>query len=684
MALISRLLLHGPTVLVLEDLHWADPTSLRLTEELSSLTNGGPLLLVLSRRPEPDPGVSALEASLGAERDLMVRKLELAPLSQAAERDLARALLGEGTPDDVADTVSKGAEGNPLFLEERLSSLLETHALVKAEDGGWRLDRRVPGELPEALERLVRSRVDRLGPGSHEAIVGASVLGPEFSLSALRTVTDLNGGLVPALSELCSAGLLSELRKRPEATYRFRHGLIQEATYQGLLRAQRRRLHARAAWGLEEASAGHLEEAAGLLGHHYAMAGEPERATHYLGLAGDHAASVFANEEAIASYRWALELLGGDPVAPVSRAAEFWLKLGDIFLRTGRLAEARPALQEAASLSFHSAPVLAARAYCSLGQVETGDHRHEEAFAALDAAAELLEASADKNADDWVGTWLDVQFALAGVHYWRNEPELQAAVLARVRPVVEARGTARQKTHFYTSVGIQRFRASRYLVDESILADVRSGWAAAVEGGLENEFYVARFEVGFALLWRGDLIGAQAELEGALAVTRRAGDKPMELRCLTYLACARLRQHDVAAVKEMAPQNEELARAFVFPEYVGMARAMLSWVTWKEGRFAEAELLGQEALEKWRTGAAHYPFYWVALWPLMAVRHAGGRYEEAVAAARELLSPDQMRLPLELETTVDSAVAAWDSRQPEVARDRLGRALRLAELLDFA
>ena len=304
------------------------------------------------------------------------------------------------------------------------------------------------------------------------------------------------------------------------------------------------------------------------------------------------------------------------------QAAELWLKLGDIFLRCGRFAEARPALQEASRLSLNLAPVLAARADCSLGSVETSDHHHDEAFGALNAAVQLLEAIADKDADDWLGTWLDVQFAQANVHYWRNEAELQSAVLARVRPVVEACGTARQKAHFYTWVGVQRFRASRYLIDESILADLRSGCAAAVEGGLENEIYWARFEVGFAFLWRGDLDVAHAELEAVLAVARRVGDKITELRCLTYLACARLRQHDVEAVKEMAPQNEELARAFVFPEYVAMARAMLSWVTWKEGRFAEAELGGREALEQWRTGATQYPFYWVALWPLIAVRLA--------------------------------------------------------------
>ena len=113
---------------------------MRLTEELSSLTKEGPLLLVLTRRPEPDPGVSALEAALGTTPELSLRRLELAPLPEAAQRGLARALLGEGAPDEVVDAVSEGAEGDPFFLEERLSSLLETHALVRGEGGGWCLE----------------------------------------------------------------------------------------------------------------------------------------------------------------------------------------------------------------------------------------------------------------------------------------------------------------------------------------------------------------------------------------------------------------------------------------------------------------------------------------------------------------------------------------------------------------
>ena len=193
--LFAGLMAAGPTLLVLEDLHWADATSLRLTEAISSLTEDGPLLLVLTRRPEPDPGTSALEAALLVNAVPDRCRLTLAPLAVGAQRDLARAVLGERTPDEIVEAVTEGVGGNPLFLEERLASLLETRALTKGEDGGWCLDLGAPGQVPEALERLVRARVDRLGPESQKAIVAASVLGQEFSLGSLASVTDLHGGL---------------------------------------------------------------------------------------------------------------------------------------------------------------------------------------------------------------------------------------------------------------------------------------------------------------------------------------------------------------------------------------------------------------------------------------------------------------------------------------------------------
>ena len=198
-------------------------------------------------------------------------------------------------------------EGNPLFLEERLTSLLETKALVR-EQGVWQVSATAGPQVPQALERLVRSRVDRLSPAARDAVRPASVLGTEFGFSLLTAVCAADEPLGPALAELCAKDLLQEVAKDPEPVYRFRHALIQEATYNGLLRAERRRLHGRAAWALEAASQGRTEEVAAVLGRHFAAAGESARALRYFEMAGDHATEAFANDEAVSSFRSALAI----------------------------------------------------------------------------------------------------------------------------------------------------------------------------------------------------------------------------------------------------------------------------------------------------------------------------------------------------------------------------------------
>jgi len=334
--------------------------------------------------------VSALEGSLSAETGLRLRTLELAPLAEGPERELARSLLGASAPEEIIEEISQGTDGNPLFLEQRFSSLVETGALSR-DEAGWHLDPSRSSGVPEALERLVRSRVDRLRPGPRDAIVAASVLGPEFALGALSAVCGPEGALSGAVSELCSAGLLLELPSASGPAYRFRHALIQEAIYTGLLREQRRHLHAKAAWGLEAASAGRLEEVASVLGHHYAMAGEAERAAHWLEVAGDHAASGFASDEAIASYRHALELVRDRaPTDMGQTAAQLAAKLAQVLFWRGQFAQARDVAREGLATAPLHNPAKAARLYAVLGGVELHDHHFDAALAAFDAAEELI------------------------------------------------------------------------------------------------------------------------------------------------------------------------------------------------------------------------------------------------------------------------------------------------------
>ena len=677
--LLGRIMGHGPTVVVLEDLHWADPTSLRLTETISSLTNEGPLLILVTRRPEPDRGTSTFEKALlsGGEGRL---RLELSPLAEGSERELARALLGGGASEEIVSAISEGVDGNPLFMEERVTSLLETKALRRRDEGGWRLDLGAPGQVPEVLDRLVRSRVDRLDPAPREAVIAASVLGPEFSLRDLAPVTDLNGGLLPAVLELCSANLLLEQRQLSEPTYRFRHSLIQDAIYKGLLKQQRRHLHARAASGLEAASPV-PEEIAGLLGRHYAMAGEVDRAVHYLELAGDAAAATYANDEAIASYRLALELFSEEP-GLATEAVSLWLKLGTLFWRLGDYSEGRAALGEAAARSPAGAPLLEARCYRWLGQLEIEDCRDEDAFAALDKAEEVLQACSEKNSDDWVENWLDLQLSRSNLHYWRNETELQGQVLERARPVVEARAGPWKKADFAVHVAGNRWRARRFAVDDKTIEDVTAARQVVADAGLKIEEFHWH-TLGSLLLLYGDLAKARTELEGALDAARQAGDKSLELANLVFLAWAHLRQHDVAGTEKIVQAGSELVRSRTFPS-AGMVKALQSWVEWKLGRAAQAERAAIEALDQWRPNMVRYPFCAICLWPLIAVRLAEGRHAAAVEAASELLRPPQMRFPGELEADVALAISAWDNGDAPAAVQALKRALNLAQELRFA
>ncbi len=686
-ALISRLAAYGPTVLVLEDLHWADPTSIRLTEEIAGLVRDGPLLVLLTHRPEPDPGVTALEDALVQDGAITVRRVELTPLSEGDERELARSFLGDEAPEEVVEAVRKGVEGNPLFLEERLASLVETGAVFR-DEYGWRLDPSVRGEVPEALERLIRSRVDRLRPPAHDAVVAASVLGAEFGLSALKAVTDIDGQLEEVVAELCAAGLLAEVPRQAERAYRFRHALMQEATYKGLLRAHRRQLHARAAWSVEESSSDRLEEVAALLGHHYAAAGERHRAVHHLGVAGDHAAFAFANEEAISSYREALSILTEDPSGAdwTSKASvELRAKLAEVLWRTGRHNESRETFDEALRLVKPEESLLTARLQVRLGRLEMADHRYGAAIAAFDAAESLLGDDPGGQDQARMDLWLELQLdGRAPLYYWRNEPSLGMAVLEAARPVVETRGSVAQKQAFYVSLVLERTRETRYRIDDEILANARAALAAAEEVCGEHDLAWAIFMMGFSLLWRGELDEAQERLEMSLAVAERTGDVVLRARALCYLNVAALRRHDVDTVRRLAPEAMAAGAAADYPEYVAAATATLAWVAWQDERFEDVVALGEEALELWGTTIVSYSWYWLCLWPIIAVRLRARQIADAVDASRQLLAPPQQRLPDELESLLEAAGAAWEQDEPQVAGDKLAEALQLAVTLGYA
>ncbi len=565
-ALVTRFTAVAPAVLVLEDLHWADPTSLRLTAELAGLAASLPLLLLATTRPDTGQGprVPALASA---------HEIRLRPLGDAAAGALATSLIGQVDGPEVLAAILADAEGNPLFLEERLAEMLEAGLLVR-QQGAWRL-RGQGGQaagavvLPQVLERLVRSRVDRLSPAAADAIRAASVLGTEFTADVLAaTLGAQPSALAPVLDELCASDLVHhEPPQSAKPAFRFRHALIQEATYLGLLRNDRRALHASAARALEAACECQLDEVAMVLGRHYAIAQDAGRALRYLELGGDHATEAFANDEAMASFREALAVTGqagtdgarrpapggsgdggsgdggpadGGPAdggsadggsgdGMVAAAVRLHAKLANVLWRTARFDEARAAFKAALDLADAGVrpldPVLRAHLHIRLGRLEMTRMRYREAAANFDAAEALLGGDAgqadDATADHWLELMLDGR---ADLHVIRSEPDLALAILEQARPLLEARGTPARKAAFYRLHTLQRLLRNRLRVSDEDVADLRAAVTAAEHTGEDKDVGYATQFLGWALWLRGDLPEAEAELANALRLAERTGE----------------------------------------------------------------------------------------------------------------------------------------------------------------
>jgi class 3 adenylate cyclase/tetratricopeptide (TPR) repeat protein len=297
----------GPVALVCEDVHWADASSVELLRELMPSLQR--ILLVCTSRPEVGtPGWELLErirSSLGPH----CLEVSLRPLSDTETRVLVGALLEiESLPARVRDLILDRAEGNPFFLEEILRMLIDRGAIERRDQRWVALEATPTIELPGSIHGLLLGRIDRLPDGPKRAARLASVIGRRFPA---RLLTEMLGeDASEALGVLEAAGLIATVpTETAEPEYQFRHALLQEATYDSILRRDRQPLHRQVAETLERVYADRRAELAAVLALHLERAGEHDRSLGYLIEAGEHAQSRFAVHEARALFDRAAVLL---------------------------------------------------------------------------------------------------------------------------------------------------------------------------------------------------------------------------------------------------------------------------------------------------------------------------------------------------------------------------------------
>ncbi|HEY0069880.1 MAG TPA: BREX system ATP-binding domain-containing protein [Chloroflexia bacterium] len=311
-ALASKL----PTLLMFEDLHWADPTSLELLSQLVPLTESASLMILAVFRPNTQDASWQFHENAAREYAHRYTHVALEPLDDRDSRQLVSNLLEiEDLPEAVRALILKKAEGNPFFVEEVIRSLLDMKLVVREGDH-WRATREIENiAVPDTLAGVITARLDRLDDDSKRVAQTAAVVGRDFAYDALEEVYEAPQVLGGAVSTLQRRELIREKSRIPRRAYLFKHVLTQETAYASLLLSKRRDLHKRVGEYLERVE----PDRAGEIARHYLEARQEERALPHLVEAGDSAARADAREEARGYYRKAIDILQRIPDVKLAR-----------------------------------------------------------------------------------------------------------------------------------------------------------------------------------------------------------------------------------------------------------------------------------------------------------------------------------------------------------------------------
>jgi class 3 adenylate cyclase/tetratricopeptide (TPR) repeat protein len=414
-----RYVQHRPLLLWFEDMQWTDVESLDVVESLVEAMGASRLLVVLTCRPE-------YEARW--ENKGCVTRVNLDALEANAADRLVHALLGERADNaELRSLIVARTGGTPLFIEETIRTLVESGAL-RERDGAYELTYELREiQIPETVQSVIAARIDRLNPKRKALLQMASVIGSDIPLTLMRDVVDLAGlELQKLLEDLQAAHFLVESSSAASVQWKFRHALVHEVAYGGLISAKRQMLHARVLHAMELQNRDNPQEVVESLAHHAFNAALWSEAVTYLSQAGDKAVELSAFREAGTFLEQALQALKHLPQdeARIRQGIDIRLKLRPISGATADYDRLEHALAEAESLagSIGDRPRLAA---VNVAMTSVHNYRGE-----LDSSIECgLRARGIAREIDDDSLEIGASFYVAQAYMWRGDFRQSVALL---------------------------------------------------------------------------------------------------------------------------------------------------------------------------------------------------------------------------------------------------------------
>ena len=595
-----------PAVVMIEDVHWADASSLALTSSLGAVAEQEPLLLYLIGRPEAESFLAELPA--------IRRTVRLEGLEEDDVETLIESWLDGPPPQGLASFVAERTAGNPFFVEEVLRSLQETDVLV-SEDATWTMR---PGwdarTLPTTVEEVLAARIDLLPRPAAGVLQTASVIGRRVRIPLLSAVAE-SPELREAVDHLVASGFLDPDRDGGDDAVVFHHALVQDVAYSRLLRRRRQALHLRVA-DVAESLYGAGDETIDLLARHLYLGGAGAKAVDYLVRAGERSRRLFANEEAILHLTRAVEVVRDEP-ALAERLTPLLLILGELHELVGNYDDALSLYDEVrAATSDVGAWRGMAATYRKLGRHLDARHLVDEAF-----ASEELEGQ------DLLPLWLEQGWSLAtSGHSSKAVDVLQAGLeaagsrrepivarilleLARVQEDAGEFDTAldnalRAKQIFEESEDVVGLASTLRIVGGTYLIigrydeageTLRRGLELAQRVGSAEETVACLINLGLVELECGRLDEAIAFDREALEVCERVGLEPGRAAAYGNLAEKLAHRGDFEEALAACEKVIEIASAIGRPHILADVAQVRALIAFGTGAFAEAASRAEEA-----------------------------------------------------------------------------------------
>ena len=540
-----------PVVLVFEDLHWADSLSLDLISLLMETLTLAPLFLLCVYRPEREHKcwhLSTIASQKCAER---YTELHLRVLTSQQSRRLVESLLRiENLPASVKEMILDKSQGNPFFVEEVVRSLIDSE-MVYQEEGTWRAQEGIESiTVPESIQSVIMSRLDRLEDELKHVLQRASIIGRLFRRRLLSQVTQQETELEQYLWELEDHQLIYQERTIPEEEYSFRHVLMQETVYQNILERRRATFHQQVAEAMEMLYQGGLDEYYEQLAYHYDKSGNVEKAVEYMLKAGEKSRLAYLNDEAIGYFHRALERIDASPSGEARKDGQLEaLKgLGQIYHGIGKISEAEECLRQAIALGremeLPSRELV--RLYFWLGDVMFWQGRYDEKIRIGEEGLALL----GDDVESVEAALMNDQIAVG--HFMKKGGDKEKSRECRYRNAqfLQRLPYSEELRPAYEHV------AMVYLDDKNVEEGLR--WIQASERVAEQHhdlrgLGMAYFNMGrYILVSRGDLRGTILQYQRALELFTKIGDDKHRSWCLGYMGSAFLSLGDCQKAEDYA------------------------------------------------------------------------------------------------------------------------------------